>query len=153
MPTMRSCCSLAWRTAARSYVVSLIPQSFAPGNNLRVPCRKPLCNCQEARVECQSLIVLRKGPAVSLRVLRMCRCDNKGSIGREDTVRGAAMHGSAQLAKPHWKLEARLLRPCAVETDSRRQAAARWAGASIAAWPYCLPNGGSSQGCSELSRL
>lgn len=60
----------------------------------------------------------------SLRVLALCRCHNEGSVGWEDPVCGAAMRWTAQLAEPHQELEARLLRPGEVETDSRRQAAA-----------------------------
>ena len=64
------------------------------------------------------------GFCYSLRVLAMCRCHNKGSVGWEEPVCGAAMHWSAQLAKSYQELEARLLWPCAVETNSWGQAAA-----------------------------
>ena len=81
------------------------------------PRSKRVCHFMRAWQVCEGLVL-------SLRVLWVCRCDNEGSVGWEDSVRGAAMRGSAQLAKPHQKLESRLLRPCALETDSQGQAAA-----------------------------
>ena len=51
---------------------------------------------------------------------------------------GAAVCGRAQPVKPNQELEAGLLRPCEVETDSWRQAVARRPGAGVVLrqrWP------------------
>ena len=98
--------------------------------------------CQEARLVSGLVREVHKRCVCfwhSLRVLPTRRCHYEGSVGWEEPLCRAAVPRSAQLAKSHQELEACLLRPCEIETDSRRQASARWPDAGVAARQLWMP--------------